>query len=123
VIEGHAFLDIGQDLHHPTHVIADRLAADGPLGLDHARRQDLVSGLVIVQGHTELRQLVLAGTLPGRFPGRLDRRQEQRDQDADDGNHHQQFHQGKAQPSFIFHRQSPFWSAATCRRFSALFVA
>jgi hypothetical protein len=43
-----------------------------------------------------LLEIVRALGAAGRFAGRLDSRQEQRDQNANDGNHNQQFDQGKA---------------------------
>ena len=51
--------------------------------------------MIVLQGHAQLPEIVLAMGAPGRFAGRLDGRQEQADQDADDGDHHQQFDQGE----------------------------
>jgi len=48
-----------------------------------------------LESDADLAEVVRATGAAGRFAGGLDRWQEQRHQDADDGDHYQQFHQGK----------------------------
>ena len=81
----------------------DRAAADGPEPiLVHAvllgprgRQHPVPAGHVVVHGHAQLPEVVLALAAAGRLAGGLDRRQEQRHQNADDGDHDQQFDQRK----------------------------
>jgi len=62
--------------------------------------------VVIVQAETELFQVVFALRPAGRLPGLLHRRQQQGNQNRDDGNHHQQFNQGKSAFRESEHRSS-----------------
>ena len=55
----------------------------------------MVDIVVIMNGDSDLLQVVRALRAAGRFSGRLNRRQQQGDQDADDRDHDQQFDQGK----------------------------
>jgi hypothetical protein len=51
--------------------------------------------LEIVNAQPDLLQMVLATRPAGRLAGLLDSRQEHADEDADDGDHHEEFNQGK----------------------------
>ena len=90
-----AFLDVRQQLHQPTHVVALGHVVDRALLVDRARRQHVVGRLVVLQGDAELGQVVQALRPPGGLPRGLNGRQQQRDQNADDRDHHQQLHQRK----------------------------
>jgi hypothetical protein len=51
--------------------------------------------LIIVHGDTDLPQVVPATVFAGGFTSGLDRRQQQSEKCSDNGDHHQEFNQGK----------------------------
>jgi hypothetical protein len=55
--------------------------------------------MIVVQGNSDLLQVVGALGAPCRLAGRLDGGQKQGDQDGDDGNDHQQFNQSERTPT------------------------
>ena len=65
------------------------------VGGDLAGREDAEGFLVVVKRQANLLEVVpaLAGT--GRLAGLLYRREQNGNEDGDDGNHHQQFNEGK----------------------------
>jgi hypothetical protein len=62
--------------------------------------------MVIVQGETELLEVIAALHAAGSLPSALHRWQKQSNQDADNRYDHQQFHQGKSRPAP--HHDKPF---------------
>jgi hypothetical protein len=56
---------------------------------------------VVVHRQSDLLEMVAALGAAGRLPRLLHRRQQQRDEDADDGDHDQQFDQGKSAMSIM----------------------
>ena len=61
--------------------------------------------VVVVQGRADLFEIVLATGVGGCFPDFLDGGHQQANQDGNDGDHHQQFNQGKTKSS---HDRKPF---------------
>ena len=57
--------------------------------------------MIIVQGHTQLLQIVVALRAAGGLASGLDGRQQQGHQDPDDGDHHQQFDERESEPSLL----------------------
>ena len=82
-------LDVRQQLHDPTVVIALGLVENRSLLIDCARRIDLVGAFVVMDRHQQLRQVVRALRAAGRLTRCLHGGQCQRDHDTDDGNDHQ----------------------------------
>ena len=70
-----------------------RAVVDVPL---HAAGEHPKHFVVVVHGHPELLQVVLALTVAGRFASLLDRREQDCHQHGDDGNHNQEFNERKA---------------------------
>ncbi len=67
-----AFVDVRQQLHHPTHVVPRVGALDWAGGIDRAGRQAAVSHFVVLQCHSDLHQVVLARSSTSRFSSLLD---------------------------------------------------
>ena len=66
------------------------------INAEEAGGQSGVRAFVVVQRKANLLEIILALSPAGCFAGLLDRRQQQGHKDGDDGNHHQQFDQGKS---------------------------
>ena len=68
---------------------------------DPSRRKHPERIGIVMQGESQLLQVVATLRPAGRFAGLLDRRQQQGNQHGDDGDHHQQFDQRKSPPMFL----------------------
>lgn len=90
---------VGHDPNEPGRFVSTtrsrrRVARSGLI----ASRWVAFEGSVEVIGcQLDLVQVVFAAHRPGRFAGSLDRWQEQSDEDSDNGDHDQEFDEGKAQ--------------------------
>src|SRR5262249_14568157 len=73
----------------------DDRPGDAPIHVEPSRRDRPVSVMVIVDRHANLLEVVSTSATGGGLADFLDRRQQERDEDADNGNHHQQFDEGK----------------------------
>ena len=91
-----ALLQKRQDMDAPTGAVIEStmrqvLFGTASIDINHPGWKPPRGVMVVVQRQTDLPEVVRAE----RPPGRLNRRQQHRNQNADDGDHHQQFHQGK----------------------------
>ena len=66
-------------------------------GLIASRWVAFEGSVEVIGCQLDLVQVVFAAHRPGRFAGSLDRWQEQSDEDSDNGDHDQEFDEGKAQ--------------------------
>ena len=71
-------------MHGETRVLLRPVTGDGAVG-----------GRIVLQRQTELLQVIATARAARRFARRLNRRKQHRNEDADNGNHYQQFDQGK----------------------------
>ena len=82
LIVGIGLINIGQEILNPD--VTTRVTTQST---EHAGWENPVRVVVVVQGQTELLQIIFALAATGRFPRLLDRRQQQRDQHGYDRNH------------------------------------
>lgn len=93
-------LDLRKDLVHPVPFtaivrITTRTAGVSRAGVSSAIGKHSINVVVVVKSQPDLFEIILALRPPRRFARLLNGRQQQRDQYRNDGDHHQQFNQGK----------------------------